>query len=226
MNDETNGAWVDLTQPFDGDVPHSSALPEPVLETLSDVDQDGVNAQWLGTPTHVGTHVDAPRHMVSGGATIDEIPLERFTGSATVVDLSRERPEAIDAEELSTAAGGVEGDMLLLRTGWGQRYESDEYGRYPWLTADAGEWVLRQGVQMLAVDTPSPDRPREMRPDGWDDYPVHNTLLPEGTLIAEHLRIPQSLVGTRPEVFGFPLSVRGGDGAPARFVARTTPESR
>jgi len=36
--------WVDLTQPFDADVPHSAALPAPEFETLSDVDRDGVNA--------------------------------------------------------------------------------------------------------------------------------------------------------------------------------------
>jgi len=72
------------------------------------------------------------------------------------------------------------------------------------------------------VDTPSPDRPRATRPDGWDDYPIHRTLLSEGVLIAEHLRIPRSLVGARPTVFGFPLALAGGDGAPARFVATRT----
>ncbi|WP_435194748.1 hypothetical protein [Natronomonas sp. EA1] len=73
---------------------------------------------------------------------------------------------------------------------------------------------------MLAVDTRSPDRPRALRPDDWDAYPVHRRLLSEGVLIAENLAIPDSLAGERVEVFAFPMAVREGDGAPARIVAR------
>jgi arylformamidase len=221
MADASPVGWVDLTQPFDADVPHSPALPPPEFESLHDVETDGVNAQWLGTPTHVGTHVDAPRHMVPGGDTIDDLPLDRFAGPAVVLDVTRDEPGAIDAAALERADGTVRaGDVVLVRTGWGDRYGEDGYERYPWLTGDAGDWLLDRDVRLLAVDTPSPDRPRAMRPDGWDDYPVHRALLPAGVPIAEHLHIPASLAGTRPEVFGFPLRLRGGDGAPARFVAR------
>ncbi|WP_222919047.1 cyclase family protein [Natrinema sp. SYSU A 869] len=222
-DDPPHTDWIDLTQPFDGDIPHSAALPAPEFETISDVDRDGVNAQWVGTPTHVGTHVDAPRHMIADGATIDEFPLERFAGPATVIDVAREESEPITAAELAAATDDVRsGDILLIRTGWGDRYDCEEYERYPWLAADVGDWLLEQGVKLLAVDTPSPDRPRATRPDGWDEYPIHYALLSEGVLIAEHLSIPASLAGTRPTVFGFPLSLDGGDGAPARFVATPT----
>jgi len=217
--------WIDCTQPFDADAPHSAALPAPEFETLSDVAADGVNAQWLGTPTHVGTHVDAPRHMVEGGATIDELPLSRFTGPGVVLDVAREEPEPVTVADLEAADGEVQpDDALLVRTGWGDRYADDDYARYPWLADGVGEWLLDREIRLLAVDTPSPDRPREMRPEGWDAYPIHRALLPAGVPIAEHLRVPAALSGTRVEVFGFPLRLRGGDGAPARFVARPARE--
>ena len=74
---------------------------------------------------------------------------------------------------------------------------------------------------MVAVDTISPDRARAMRPDDWDDYPLHRALLPEGVLIAEHLYLEDVAgAGRDLEVMGFPLKIQGGDGAPARFVAR------
>jgi kynurenine formamidase len=215
-----NARWIDMSQPFDGDVPHSAALPAPELEPIRTVERDGVNAQWIGTPTHVGTHVDAPRHMIADGATIDEFPPARFVGEATVADVARETSEPIGVDEVAAAADDVRaGDILLVRTGWGQRYGREEYERYPWLAPAVGDWLLEQGVKLLAVDAPSPDRPRATRPDGWDDYPIHRTLLPEGVLIAEHLRIPASLSGSRPFVVGTPLSIANGDGAPARFVA-------
>lgn len=218
--------WVDLTQPFDADAPHSAALPAPEFEQLATVPDDGVSAQWFGAPTHVGTHVDAPRHFVDGGATIDDLPPSRFTGTAAVLDLERDAAEGIDADAVAAAPGAAdvareEVTVALVRTGWGEKYGEDGYARYPWFEAGVGEWFRERDVTLLAVDTPSPDRPRAMRPDGWDAYPVHRTLLPAGVLIAEHLRIPPGLVGSRPEVFGFPVLLRGGDGAPARFVAWT-----
>lgn len=212
--------WVDLSQPFDADAPHGSH-PPPEFEELRAVEEDGVNVQWYGASTHVGTHVDAPRHFVPGGDTIDDLSPDRFAGDGVVLDAARDEPGPIDAEALAAADGEVRaGDVVLVRTGWGQRYGDDGYERYPWLTADAAEWLLERDPELLGVDTRSPDRPRAMRPDGWDEYPVHRTLLPEGVLIAEHLRIPATLAGERCEVFGFPVNIRDGDGAPARFVAR------
>jgi kynurenine formamidase len=212
--------WVDCSQLFDADAEHGSTRP-PEFEQLATPETDGVSVQWLGTSTHTGTHVDAPRHFVPDGATIDELPLDRFAGAGVVLDVEREGPGEVDADALASAAGTVEpGDLVFVRTGWGERYGTPEYARYPWLTADAADWLLDREVKLLGVDTRSPDRPRAMRPDDWDAYPVHRRLLPAGVLIAENLRLPASLAGERVEVFGFPVNVRGGDGAPARFVVR------
>jgi len=219
--DIDDGQFVDLTQPFDDAAYHSAALPPPEFETLSDVETDGTNVQWYGAATHVGTHVDAPRHFVPGGKTIDDLALDRFERDGVVLDVEREDPERITVADLEAADGRVkEGDVVLLRTGWGEKYPTPAYERYPWLDAAVGDWLLERGISMLAVDTPSPDRPREMRPDDWDEYPIHRTLLPAEVLIAEHLRIPATLSGTRVEVRAFPLAFRGGDGAPVRFVVR------
>jgi kynurenine formamidase len=217
-------SWVDLSQPFDADAPHGPH-PPPELEELHAVEEDGVNVQWYGAATHVGTHVDAPRHFVPDGDTIDDLSVSRYAGDGVVLDATRENPGPIDADALAEALDATDGavragDVVLVRTGWGRRYGEDGYERYPWLTADAAEWILEKDPKLLGVDTRSPDRPRAMRPDDWDEYPVHRTLLPEGVLIAEHLRIPATLAGERCEVFGFPMNLRGGDGAPARFVAR------
>jgi len=212
--------WVDLSQPFDDEAAHGST-PAPELKQLTTVERDGVAVGWYGASTHTGTHVDAPRHFVAGGATIDELSLDRFAGPGVVLGVERDEPTAIDADALEAADGCVEpGDVVLLRTGWGARYGDPEYSRSPWLTADAAEWLCDRDVRLLGVDTRSPDRPRELRPDGWDAYPVHRTLLAAGTLIAENLRLPSELVGERVEVIGFPINLRDGDGAPARFVAR------
>lgn len=215
--------WVDCTQPFYEGMPGSPALPPAEFETLRDVRGAGVNVQRYAAPTHVGTHVDAPRHFVPGGATIDALPLDRFAGPGVVVDVARDGPEELDAAEVEGAPGADDvrpGDTVLFRTGWGGKYGDPGYHEYPWLAGEVADWLLEREVTLVGVDTLSPDRPRALRPEGWDAYPVHRKLLGEGVLIAEHLYLENLDPGERVEVFCFPVKLRGGDGAPARIVAR------
>lgn len=219
-------AWHDLTQPFHPGMPHSPALPSAEVTSLRSHDEDGVSVQRYSAATHVGTHVDAPRHFLADGATIEELPLERFAGPGVVLDLQRERAEEIPVSAVRAAAadaGGIrDGDIVLVRTGWGSRFDDhDAYVRYPWLAADVGDWLLEQGVKLLGVDTVSPDRPRTMRPDDWDAYPLHRTLLSAGVPIAEHLYL-EDVAGERLEFSGFPVKLVDGDGAPIRMAGRDT----
>jgi kynurenine formamidase len=223
-------SWQDLTQPFHPSIPGSPSLPSPELETIRRVEADGMNVQRYSAPTHVGTHVDAPRHFLADGPTIDEYPLERFAGSGVVLDVERDAAEEIplaDVEAAAADAGGVRsGDIVFLRTGWGRRFDDhDAYQRYPWLAADVADWLLERDVKLLGVDTISPDRPRAMRPDGWDAYPLHRTLLPADILIMEHLYL-EDVAGQRLEIVGFPMKLAGGDGAPVRVGARTLSADR
>lgn len=217
-------AWQDLTQPFHPGMPHSPALPPAELEPLRRVEDDGVNVQRYAAATHVGTHVDAPRHFLTDGETIDELPLERFAGPGVVLDLGRESAGEISLEAVRAAAGDVggieDGDVVLIRTGWGARFDDHEaYARYPWLAADVADWLLERGTKLLGVDAPSPDRPRATRPADWDAYPIHRTLLSAGVPIAEHLYL-EDVAGERLEVVGFPVKLAGGDGAPIRMAGR------
>ena len=81
--------------------------------------EHGVNAQYIMTSNHMGTHLDAPRHFVTNGRTIDEIPVEWLCGPGVIVNLS----DAMDELELYTPkmiedrAEVRKGDLLYLHTG-------------------------------------------------------------------------------------------------------------
>lgn len=217
--------WLDLTQPFGPDIPGSPSVPKPTLEQVKSHETDGASVQRYSAVTHIGTHVDAPRHFVADGATIDALPPDRFAGDALVLDLEREEAEELTVADLEAAEQRADDDIraddiLLLRTGWGEKFDDQAaYESYPWLAAGVEEWLLEKDIKLLGVDTISPDRPRAMRPEGWDEYPIHYGLLENGVLIAEHLYL-EAVAGERLEVFGFPMKIQGGDGAPVRFVAR------
>lgn len=225
-------SWYDLTQPFHPEIPHSRGLPSPAFETLKRVDEDGVNVQRFETVTHVGTHVDAPLHFYSDGATIDELPLERFAGPGLVADVGQTEPGEIPLAEFRAAvddAGGLEaGDILLVRTGWGRYFDDEDderYQRYPWLASEIAEWLVESEIKLLGVDTISPDKPRLLRAGEYNEYAHHRTLLAEGIPIAEHLFL-EEVAGKRLEIVGFPMKLRGGDGAPIRIGARESREKQ
>lgn len=213
--------WIDLTQLFSDEMPHGGTLPEPSFETVKDVAEDGINIQYYQVPTHVGTHVDAPRHLIKGGATIDELPLDRFAGEGVILDVSVDEPRAITVGDVKAASGEVqEDDVVLLYTGWEEKFGTPAYDPHPWFSVDLAEWFVDRGVKLVGADIITPDLPVPNRPAGWIEYPVHRTLLGEDVLIAEHLGNLASHTGKRAEIQGFPVKIDGGDGAPARFVAR------
>ena len=45
-------------------------------------------SQYIQTSNHMGTHLDAPRHFVTKGKTIDQIPIEWLWGPGVIVDVS------------------------------------------------------------------------------------------------------------------------------------------
>lgn len=213
--------WVDLTQEFYEDMPHSVVHPSPSIDTFSAVETDGINVTEFTAVTHVGTHIDVPLHFVPDGETIDTLPLEQFAGTGVVIDVTKTEPEAVTVEDVEVAPVTVrENDIVLLYTGWCHKYGDADYDPHPWLTADLAEWFVERGVKLVGVDTITPDIPSPHRPEGWMEYPVHRTLLENGVLIAEHLGNLDSVADERLDIYGFPIKFRDGDGAQARFVGR------
>ncbi len=61
--------------------------PKPRREVLSSIDAGAAyELSALYMCAHNGTHIDAPRHFIKGGRTIDEIPLDAFVGAAYVAE--------------------------------------------------------------------------------------------------------------------------------------------
>lgn len=165
--------------------------------------------------THLGTHVDAPAHFVDG-PTIDQLPLELWTGPARVVDLRPHRGATITASTLNRHARDVEaGDRLLLLTGdVDEHFDSPEFfDRAAVLSADAGEWLVDRGVSLVANDflTESFDNP---------DRPVHHAVLGAEIPIVEYLCNVDAVTDADVVEFTcFPLSLPGFEAAPVRAIA-------
>jgi kynurenine formamidase len=242
---------VDLTQPLTESTP-TIQLPPPFANTpgltreeISHYDERGPAWAWytLTVGEHVGTHVDAPIHWVTGrdGLDIGSITPDTLVGPACVVDKTAET-EAANGDYLLTVAdlqawedahGRIpDGGWVLLRTGWSSRaHDQDEFlnvgehgPRTPGPDVDASRWLASErgiagfGTETVGIDAGSAGG---MEPP----FPLHNLLLGAGRLGLTQLANLDRLPATGALLVVAPLRLVGGTGSPSRVYAFVADES-
>lgn len=167
------------------------------------------NLTHLALGAHTGTHVDAPAHFIDGAPTLEQIPLDRFVGPATVLELrGRAAIDAAALRDQDVPAGGI----VLLKTDNSELWDRPGFQEgFTYLTADAAAYLLERGVKTLGMDYLSIER------FGSDTFEVHKLLLGRGVLIIEGLDLRAIAAGSYTLVC-LPLNLQGVDGAPARAV--------
>ncbi len=170
--------------------------------------------------THTGTHIDAPRHFIPGGMSIDELALETMVGPATVADLTRFGPRSeVSSADLAASVGDRPRDRILLRFDWDRHLgTSSYYEDLPFLSQDAAHWLVQEGCRLLGMDTPMADNPVNGR-GTTNDSPIHKILLGNNIALLEYMTNLAELKRPIVELIAAPLKIRDGDGAPARAIA-------
>jgi kynurenine formamidase len=198
---------IDLTHRFHDDMPVFPGDPCARLYQCARIAEDGINNHKLETGMHVGTHMDAPLHMMDDGMSIADTPIENCAGRGRLLDIPG--VEEIHDDMLDTSVI-AQGDCLLIHTGWDRYFHAAEYyTQYPQITHDFAKKALDAGVILVAMDTPSPDD---------DPFPVHKTWLSNGVMIVENATNLELLRNRHFDVIAYPLKL-AADAAPLRLVA-------
>ncbi|MEM9539873.1 MAG: cyclase family protein [Cyanobacteria bacterium P01_E01_bin.42] len=200
----------DLTHTFTEDMPVYPGDPCVKFYQIATLEEDGFNDRKIESGLHVGTHMDAPLHMLAGGKYISELSLSKFSGWGHLIDV-RGRPK-IEADVLSDRA--IErGDILLFFTGLSQKFRDPEYFTiHPELSVTLAKEIVSLGINIVGLDFPSPDRP---------PFLIHKILLGNGVLIIENLtNLEQLLQIDRFRVMAYPIKFQAG-GAPVRVIAES-----
>jgi kynurenine formamidase len=183
---------------------------------------------------HGGTHFDAPVHFAEGRNTTEEVPLERLMGPLAVVDVSsKATPDYLVSVEDLTAwesrHGAIPpGTILLLKTGWGDRWPDPERYlgtalkgpeavpelHFPGLSPEAAQWIVdNREIDAIGIDTPSIDYGQSAT------FETHQILYEENMPGLENV----ANLGEVPEwgayLIALPMKIAGGSGGPARIVA-------
>jgi len=161
----------DLSQPLNADVQFWPYYPPFEAYYFKRKVEHGVNAQYIKTSNHIGTHLDAPRHFVTDAMAIDEIPLEWLYGPGVIVDLTDEMDDlAVYTPEMIEKRVEVrEGDILVLHTGWhkyaslGPEPDEERYIHlHPGAHPDMVPWLLEKKIKIWGVDAVSTDHPMNL----------------------------------------------------------------
>jgi kynurenine formamidase len=214
---------VDLTYPIHEGMTTFPVHWHPFVEVtqLGRFGIEGRESRKVVLGTHTGTHIDAPRHFIPDGATIDQLPLDIFVGPAFLVDFSHAQPlQEMQVSDLEAQIGDRRPERVVLRFDWSDHWGTQRYyAEQPFISEDAGRWLVSRGVRLLALDTPQADSPKNGR-GSKSDSPVHKILLGAGVIKLEYLNNLRAVTVRDFELIALPLNIRGGDGAPARCIAR------
>ncbi len=172
--------------------------PAPKREVLASISEGSLyNLTAFSMCAHNGTHLDAPKHFLRDGASIESISLEKTVGDAFVAEC-RGRLSAQDAEDLLKRAerAGASARRVLLKGGT--------------VGEEAARVFAAYGLDLLGTETQSVAAVEETAA-------VHRILLESDILLLEGIRLGAVSEGGY-FLSAAPLSLEGADGAPVRAV--------
>jgi kynurenine formamidase len=201
-------------------------------------------------PEHSGTHIDALSHQAEnlelhGGVHVDTgvqtsagfrvhgietmAPLVArgvLLDVAGATRLPKDHPITPGELEAAAASAGVEvreGDVVLVRTGYGALWSDPaEYLQAAGVSAAGSRWLIERDVRAVGADNVAWDVVGPADPELGVSLPGHLLLLVRaGIPIIENLNL-EELAAAGVHEFAFiclPLKMRGATGSPVRPIA-------
>lgn len=199
---------IDLSVKLNEQTPVYPGDPKTIIKSSGVLSRDGYCGHYISVGTHVGTHIDAPAHMIAGGKTLDQLDLGQFVGRGKYIKVDGQ----FDLQTVLRAELR-EGDIVLFHTVMSDYYyEKVYFEEYPVMSKEVAQYLVACKVKMVGVDTCSVDND--------SSFPIHKILLGGNVLIIENLTNLHQLTNKDFTVYALPLKL-DLDGSPARVIAQT-----
>lgn len=161
----------------------------------------------IHTTLHLGAHADARSHYTLGGESIESMSLDAYVGECQVIKVSTAYGERILPAHLPSQ---IQAPRILLRTD--SFPNADQFNtNFCSLSPQLIEFLSKQGVQLIGIDTPSVDP--------FDDKILHShhALIKNNVVNLEGLVLDQVPDGLY-ELVALPLKIKGADASPVRAI--------
>jgi arylformamidase len=221
--------YFDITVPLNEQIPLPPAIPQkpgdppppenkiplPRVYRFFDVEKgDKVTLSKYEMTSHDGTHIDAPRHFIRGGATIDTMDLNTTIGECRVIEIKDQKSVTVaEIEPYKIKAG----ERILFKTSnspkvWSKRQWD---GPFVTLSLEAAKYLAEKKIRLVGFDYISLASAVPPENIGW----VHETFLKAGIFIMEAINLGGVPAG-KYQLICMPLRVEQGDAGPCRAILR------
>jgi len=192
------------------------------VDLLPDAPAIGTMNTVFTLNTHIGTHIDAPRHFYADGAAVSDIQLDRIVmREAVVLDVSyKAAGQGVTADDLDrTGVKPEPGQIAVIKTLWTNRAfgKPEFWNNTIHLEPSVGEWIQGQDVSAVAMDCFSEKPFWLMMLTSSERGANHKRWLKAGIPMIQMLTALDR-VGPKFMLIALPLNLRGMDGAPARVI--------
>lgn len=207
--------YIDISVPIHDGMLSWPSNPDVEVTQYGTIPEKGSNSLKIVAGSHFGTHVDAPKHFVDSGRTIDVIEPERFLGPVRVVDLVGLKNDQIGPADLEPLVpSGTERVILKTQNTARELMAKPFTEDYVALSGDGSQWLAERGVRLVGIDYLSIQK-------RGPDRRGHTELLGKDIVILEGLWLKEVPAGTY-DLVALPLRIQDGDGAPARVLLRSS----
>jgi arylformamidase len=215
MTNKTGSNWIDVTVPLKEGMAIWPGDVTIKIERRRSMDRgDAANNSAISLGVHTGTHMDAPKHFIKDGKSIDKLPLETSVGPARVIEIKDKisiKPEELKQHNIK------KGERILFKTVNSPRcWQTDAFvNDFVFVTRDAAQFLVDAGVILVGVDYLSVGSPMDpdkaMRPD------THQILLGAGLYLIEGLNLTAIKAGDY-NLICLPLKLMDAEGSPVRAI--------
>lgn len=216
---------IDLSYTIDENSPRELPIDPVRIYDTATIEKDGYFESRVDLSGHCATHIDVPCLMYANGFTVAEIPQDKLTGYAVLMDFSvlKGQGDAVTAQDIEkwiTENGDIPaGSIVFMRTGM-ERYAYQEVFNRQWIgfSEDAAKLLVAKGIKVIGTDACSID--------SMAGHPPQHKGLPPAHLVFLGAGVPQiedvcnlSQLPTHFYVVIAPMKLARSSGAPTRVFA-------
>lgn len=211
--DAGKSEWIDISVPLHDAMRQGPLEPlTPHIEFILSRDKGNpVDMLQININSHNGTHIDAPRHHVKGGSTIDQMPLDTGIGPVRIIEIKD--PVSIKVSELEPY-NIQPGERLIFKTRNSYRPErfTEFIKDWVYFTTESINYLIECRIRLLGIDGITIGGKHNVNE-------IHEALLTRGIYILEDVELGHVSPG-RYEMICVPLRLLEGDASPVRAIIR------
>lgn len=206
----------DISTPIRNSMPIWPGDTPVELQQVSSINNgENTNVTQIQMSVHTGTHIDAPRHFINAGKSVDEIPLSKLVGSAFLMEIDQE----VDLITAGILESHPHRDMLenhkkvLFKTRNSSepiKNPNNFYEDYVGIDSSAASYLSQLKLDLVGMDYFSIASFEDL-------LQPHLILLKNEIVLLEGIQLEHIPEGIY-RLYCLPLLIPGCDGAPARAI--------